>query len=350
MSPVIGSIDDAGVPAKHIEDVARRWALPVVPIRLPRKVGPRATGALLDACEMAGADIVHSHGYKANILLGLRRRTHRPPLVTTAHGWTATRGLNKLAFYEWADRRVLSRLDGVALVSPHMERMQVFSKRRLTNVTVIENGIPSLQERESLGGEQVGALPPDLLAYMRRRPTLVSIGRLSPEKAQTILVSALAEVVTDGLDVQALMVGEGGERAALVEQINREGLSDRVRLVGYMPLADRLLEPAAAFVMSSLSEGLPLSLLEAMQRRAPVIATRVGGIPAVLAEGARGALVEPGSASSLAAAIRHLIREPASSRKRSEAAWLAVQGQYSAKNMALAYARLYDAALAAHGR
>src|SRR5204863_232792 len=124
-----------------------------------------------------------------------------------------------------------------------------------------------------------------------RRPTLVAIGRLAPEKRFTLLLEAFARARSQsGGSHQLLIVGEGPERRVLARRIAVLRLAGSVRLAGYVDGADRLLARAAGFVISSRTEGLPLALLEAMQWRVPILASAVGAIPELLDEGRRGTL------------------------------------------------------------
>ena len=115
------------------------------------------------------------------------------------------------------------------------------------------------------------------------------IGRLSAEKGFAGLIEAFGRANRAHGDThQLLIVGEGPERAALAQRIAALGLHERVTLAGYVAGADRLLETAAGFVMSSLTEGMPLVLMEALQWGVPILATAVGAIPELLQDGRCG--------------------------------------------------------------
>jgi glycosyltransferase involved in cell wall biosynthesis len=114
-----------------------------------------------------------------------------------------------------------------------------------------------------------------------------------------------------------LIIGDGPQRAALEARITAHGMGEHIHLSGYVEGADRALQGAAGFVMSSLTEGMPLVLLEAMQWNVPILATSVGAIPELLGEGQRGRLVPPGSVEALADALK----EMASAGARCAEAW-----------------------------
>jgi glycosyltransferase involved in cell wall biosynthesis len=135
---------------------------------------------------------------------------------------------------------------------------------------------------------------------------VVAIGRLSREKGLVVLLEAFARVRA-ARACQLLIVGEGPERAALQRRIQQLRLSGSVLIGGYVEGADRLLEHAAGFVMSSLTEGMPLVLLEALQWQVPILSTRVGAIPELLEDVRRGQVVEPGDVAALAAGLERVL-------------------------------------------
>jgi glycosyltransferase involved in cell wall biosynthesis len=120
------------------------------------------------------------------------------------------------------------------------------------------------------------------------------------------------------------------------------GLSAAVRLTGYVDGADRLLERAAGFVMSSLTEGLPLALLEAMQWRVPIVATAVGAIPELLDRGRRGRLIAAGDVNALTDALQSLMSGDTDTRSVAAAA-AAVAERYGSARMAQGYLSTYEA-------
>jgi glycosyltransferase involved in cell wall biosynthesis len=147
---------------------------------------------------------------------------------------------------------------------------------------------------------------------MGNEPRFVCVGRLSPEKGHMILLDALGELAAEGLDFEMLIIGDGELRPLLEDRISSDGLSGRVRIAGWLD-SDSVrghLCDARALVMPSLSEGLPVAIMEALSLGRPVISTRVGGIPELVEPGRMGWLVAPGSASALADALRDALRAP----------------------------------------
>jgi glycosyltransferase involved in cell wall biosynthesis len=135
------------------------------------------------------------------------------------------------------------------------------------------------------------------------RPLILVVARLDPQKGHPDLLAAAAEVP----DVQFLLAGDGPDRLALERMAIELGVEDRVRFLGHRADVADLMAASDVFVLPSLYEGLPISVLEAMAAGLPVIATRVGGTDEAVVHGDSGLLVDPRAPSELAAAIRRVL-------------------------------------------
>lgn len=141
-------------------------------------------------------------------------------------------------------------------------------------------------------------------------PVVGNIAALVAHKGQKHLVEAAPAIVRARPDAQILIFGEGDLRPALQRQIKSLGLDHHVKLVGFRPDILSLLGGLDIFVMSSLTEGLGTSILDAMAASRPVVATTAGGIPETVVDGVTGLLVPPGHAAPLADAIITLLNDP----------------------------------------
>lgn len=142
---------------------------------------------------------------------------------------------------------------------------------------------------------------------------LLFVGRLSAEKGLSVLLRAVAQLRESGVPASLELIGEGERRGSLERETEDLGLGEVVGFTGWLPHGEALWERfdrADVFVLPSLEDMAPRVLLEAMARRVPVVATRVGHIPHVVRDGETGILVEPGSAPAIAAAVRRLCDEP----------------------------------------
>ena len=175
------------------------------------------------------------------------------------------------------------------------------------------------------------------------------IARLTEQKAHRYLFEALA--VTPGLaHLHLLVVGDGHLRDELRSQVERLGLSTRVHFVGARRDLGALLSATDIFVIPSLWEGLPLSMVLAMGAGLPVVATRVAGIPEVVTDGVTGLLVPPADVPALGAALERLTSNPALRRTIGEAAAAFVRPRFGVDGYVAAVTGLYDRLLAAESR
>ncbi len=333
--PVIASIGKIGEGAKALETEAAHRGIPVASFRM--RPGPNLSAAwkILEFARQEKVDLLHSHGYKGNILFGLLpARFRRMPLLTTLHGWTRTRRLSRIAFYEWLDRQMLPRLDAVVVVCRSMHAHPWITARNLP-LHVVCNGIPTLARQVE------NRLEPGIIEFCRGGFTIGAIGRLAPEKGFGQLIAAFKTVVEEDRAARLLIFGEGSERPALEAQIQSLDLGGNVSLPGFRAGAADYLPHFNLFVLPSLTEGLPLSVLEAMLAAVPVLSTRVGAVPELLEEGLAGFLVDSADAGCLASAVGEIRREPAAARRRAERARHRVQKHYSSQGMAEGYTAVY---------
>jgi glycosyltransferase involved in cell wall biosynthesis len=172
--------------------------------------------------------------------------------------------------------------------------------RRAEHTEVIAHGIDvdgvrrHLGERDAVRAE-LGIGDDELLA--------VTVANLREKKGYPVLLEAARRVVDAGAPVIFVAAGQGPLEAELRSRLSELDLGDRFRLLGYVPDAARLVAGADVFVLASEHEGLPLAVMEALALGVPVVAPRVGGIPALVADGSSGLLVPPGDASALADAV-----------------------------------------------
>lgn len=340
LKPILASIGDTGVGEKPLEAEAIRRGLSVKVFRMCP--GPNVRGALkvLRFARSEQVDLLHSHGYKGNILIGLMPRIlRRIPMIATLHGWTWTGGISRMFFYEWLDGVSLRSIDRVVLVNQSMREHPRLKRQPQLELAVVHNGIP--RETSSGADGESGELDREILDFCHQGFTIGAIGRLSPEKGFDVLLEAVAGLVADGEAVQLLLLGEGGLRRSLEEKAQKLGLEKRVYMPGYVYNARNYLPLIKLYAMPSLTEGLPIVLLEAMQAGVPIVASKVGGIPYVLENGQAGLLIEPGNVSSLKEGLCEVIRNREAAGQRTLVAQQLVHNQYSSQIMATKYLEIY---------
>lgn len=174
---------------------------------------------------------------------------------------------------------------------------------------------------------------------------LVTVARLSGEKGIDDLLRAVALLGEQGLAVRVEILGDGPLRAELEALAESLGVADRVNFAGFVPHGPQLisaLDDSDAFVLPSRSEGLPHSVVEAMARGLPVVATAVGGLPAFLRDG-NGVLVPVGDPPALASGVSQVLRDPDLRAQLSARSLKAAQHLHPATQLAEFCARLADA-------
>lgn len=333
--PWLCSIGSKKVSEKDLEREARKKSLKVKAFRF--RNGPNMFGAykILAFAQHTKFDIIHSHGYKSNILLGfIPRAIRKIPLIATIHGWTNTRTLSRMKIYEWFDLKSLKRIDAVIAVSQAMLSNPKFAGM---NVLVINNGILS-QNAKSL---PISADDP-IRTFCKSGFIIGSIGRLSEEKGHKYLINAFKLLLEKKRDVKLVIIGEGPERQCLEDHARKLGIVEHLFLPGYISNAWFFIRFFNVFVLPSLTEGMPITILEAMQAGATIVATEVGGVPELLGYGAAGFLVKPKDDKALADAIESTWQQPGTCADLSNNARMLFGSKYSREMMAEKYREIYD--------
>ena len=273
LEPVIASIGDKGIDTKPLEAEAERRGFPVQKFRM--HPGPNIAGAfeILRYAWRGGFDILHSHGYKGNILFGfMPRAVRKVAMISTLHGWTSTNGLSKMRVYEWLDAHSLKFIDAVVLVNKGMLHSPRLINIRGVNFQVVNNGIPisscsSILSQANLTNQPFNNLYKKVVDFSQGGFILGTIGRLSSEKGFLYLIDAVKQARTSFDDIRLVIIGEGEDRKLIEEKIIECKLEKHVMMPGYIKEAKHYLKLFNAYVISSLTEGLPISLLEAMEAR-----------------------------------------------------------------------------------
>ena len=266
--------------------------------------------------------------------------------IATAHGWPVRTLRERLVYYP-ADRRLLRRFAQVFAVSDDLRDRLVAKRAASSNVETLHNAVDV----------EVFRPDPESRARVRREwgvgddaRVIGSLGRLDPEKRPDLLIEAFAAVAAACSEARLVVAGAGARGGRLEVAARRLGVLDRCRLLGYRADVEDVLRGFDVFVQASDSEGSPYSLLEAMASGIPVVATAVGGTPALVRDGVDGLLVEPSDARALARAIEETLRSPAEAARRAEAARARVSAERSLRGRQERMARHYRRLLDGHPR
>ena len=347
LEPTIASIGKKHIPEKPLETEAIKRGFRVVKFRMFPGPNPYGMLKVLRYARHNGFDILHSHGYKGDVAFGLMPRGFRKlPLVSTLHGWTSVKGISKNAIYEWLQRKSLGHMDAVVLVHEAMLSHPRLKNLNGVNFHVVNNGIPisndAPSEAPSFTPSDDAELDQQIVSFCTKGFTIGSIGRLSKEKGYKYLIEALALLTRNRIEARLIILGEGSERKSLDNLVEDHNLRDMVLMPGYIAHAKKNIPHFNLFVLPSITEGLPITLLEAMQANVPIIATNVGGMSEVLQEGKGGLLVDPGRPKNLAEAISRLYHDPSLAKDLASASYQTALTKYTSKTMALAYLDSYE--------
>jgi glycosyltransferase involved in cell wall biosynthesis len=280
-------------------------------------------------------DIVHAHSSKAGILGRLGAALGRAPVrIFTAHGWAFAANTGWAArLYLWADRFAAS-LTSVVICVSERERTEGLRARtcRSDRSVVIYNAV------------DVHAAPQTALTGAP--PQVISVGRFKAPKDPLTLVGALGQLEPGTF--RATVVGDGPDGPQVAAAVHQAGLESAVDLVGERLDVPALLARADVFVLASLSEGFPMSLLEAMAAGLPVVASAVGGVSEAVIDGETGLLVAPNDPDAMARALRTLLSEPDLRRRLGEAGRDRAVALFDLPRFRDAHLRLYRDALDRH--
>lgn len=262
---------------------------------------------LLGEIRKEGFSLIHTHGSRANLLGRLAGRRLKVPVVSTVHSSLKQDYLSpKAALLALAlDRLTLPLTSGIITVSEALA--EEVAHRGGRNIRTIYNGIHTLpnlasrEERETLrqNFRRTWQIPEDALV-------LGSIARLHPTKGLHTLLKATQILGTQFPKIHVLLIGDGPLHAELQKQATAYALPHT--FTGYLSEAYQALPAMDLFVLPSISEGMGLVLLEAMQAHLPIVATTVGGIPEVIRHLQDGLLVPPEQPEALAKSCGEILQ------------------------------------------
>lgn len=339
INATIVSIGNHQVTEKAIETEAVKRKIPLRVFRM--KDGPNFIGAyrVVRTAKQDNVNIFHSHGYKGNILFGLMPKFIRKiPIISTLHGWIVGNRFSRKTIYVWLDKLSIRNMDYVITVNQRMQAFLPESMKNKGKVTTIENGISSDVNKVEIRNAE------DLIKKLpQTRYTIGSIGRLSKEKGFIDLVAVLEMLRSYDVDVCLIIIGDGPEREILEQEAKQRGVSEYLVLPGYQSSIDSYLTIYDIMLLPSLTEGLPLTLLEAMRSRTPVIATNVGGMPVVIENGRGGIIINKESPYELSQAITQLINDKSLALSYADYSYKKFKDNYTVEKMERKYFHIYEA-------
>jgi glycosyltransferase involved in cell wall biosynthesis len=341
---------------KPVGPVGERLAasgVPVTSLDMSESVGMfdllRSSRRLARRLAARRIDVVHSFLPRANIMSRLANRLARPARPHVAN--EESTDFRRAHGVQWLNRLTASWSDRILAVSPEVR-----------DVLVGREGLPADRVEVLPKGIDVAAVDAIVPCDLRRELGLsaetrivCTVGRLVPDKGQVYLVRALAAAGRP--DVHLVMVGGGPEEQRLRDEATACGVAERVHLLGPRPDAVAVMKSAVLFCLPSLEEGRPITLLEAMASRLPIVATDVGSVAALVRTGETGVLLEPvqtwrpgvspdpgraaAGVAALAAAMARVLDDPAEARRLGAGARRLIEESMSVEQTVERLERLY---------
>jgi glycosyltransferase involved in cell wall biosynthesis len=297
---------------------------------IPDRAYVREGAFIADLCRRHRPAVIHTHGFRPDVVDAAVGRYLDVPTITTVHGFTG--GGWRVGLYERIQCRAFRWFDAVAAVSHPLAQRLAASGVRRDRIHVVPNAFtPPAQTLDRATARQALSIPEDGFV-------VGWVGRLSREKGADILLDAVARL--PGVPVNVSMLGEGPDREALQHHAAELGIGERITWHGVVRDACSLFRAFDVLVLSSRTEGCPIVLFEAMATGVPIVATRVGGVPDVVSP-AEASLVPAEDAAALAAGIAEVFRDREHAAARARAAHRRLLAEFQPAAWVARYDALY---------
>ena len=339
---VLGVFSNTSNPNLQLHEAAIREGIESHLIPCNGQIDWTVATSIRQLAEATGADLIHAHGYKADVYTYFALRRTKLPFVSTCHNWLKEGLL--VSCYGMVDRFVLRNYAAVIAVSDEVKAQLLKAGVRKDKIHLIRNGI-DLRPFEQ-------ATPSLRVAFSSAKGLTVGwIGRLSREKGADIFLRAVAIVVAEHPDARFVVVGDGPDLSMLNALMQKLDIEENVSFVGRRGDMPGVYASLDVMVSSSRQEGLPMAILEGMASSLALVATAVGDVPTLVLDGRTGITVPSEDVELLAAGIARLLQDPEIRERYGKAARKLVEEQFSAEQMAAEYLRVYaDAAPENNGR
>jgi glycosyltransferase involved in cell wall biosynthesis len=294
---------------------ARRLGIPVEIVRESGRFDLSVLDRLRVIFRDQKTDIVQTHGIKSHFLVSLlRRRAFR--WIAFHHGYT-TEDL-KMRMYCQFDRWSLRHCDSLVTVCTEFSKLLARRGASRDRIYVVPNSI-AIDSSEVAASGQIR----QRLRIADNERVVLTVGRLSSEKGHRYLIDAVSKIISEspGMNLIVLIAGTGPIMKKLKGAVQKYGLDQRIKFIGYYSDVRALFSIADLFVLPSLSEGSPNVLLESMAARVPIVATNVGGVPELVSDGESALLVPPSNGMRLAKSMTEMLADKSRASRLADAAF-----------------------------
>jgi len=335
--PIIGVIRNTQDPHIELAEIAQSHHIDTKIFDCCGQFDVRTLFALRCFLTRNKVGILHSHGYKADFYAMLATRFKKISLLATCHPWNETEYSLKARLYARLDRVLLRNFDKIVAVSDEIRRDLLASGISESKVSIIDNGIDIQRFAISYNKNEIRK------KFNIRGETQVigTIGRLTKEKGHLLFIQAARMLRETFPNTFFIVVGDGPLRKKLQKKSVELGLQNHLLFMGIRKDIPKLLAVMDIFVLPSLSEGLPMVLLEAMAARKPIVATNVGAISKAITHNKSGILVRA-NVHDLKEGIAALLCHKDKCRSLAKKGYEKVTREFSSEHMAQKYIEIYE--------
>ncbi len=340
---IVGCLTNYRKTKPELGKEAERMGLDVEYFPMKIRFDPFVIRSVSDRIRKSDVRLVHAHGYKSNLVGLISARMRGIPVITTNHLFPPMPlSDKKLQFYSKLDVFLsLRRLDMIIAVSEDIRKRLIERGVEEARIVCIENGVDldGYQAPDGWGRSEFKKS----LGIKTDSFVIGTLGRLTPQKAHHVLLKAAKRVIVEKPFAVFIIAGDGFLKDELKEYAEQLKISQNVKFLGFRSDTRRLLSIMDVFVLSSIDEGLPMAMLEAMAAKLPVVATSVGDIPKVIKNDENGLLVEPKNSNALADKILFLLDSPTVRKTIGIKGFETVKEYYSKEAMCKKYLSVYEA-------
>jgi glycosyltransferase involved in cell wall biosynthesis len=333
---LLGIFSNSANPNLQLHDLAQQEGIESHLISCRGQLDLSVPATIRSLAATTNADLIHAHGYKADVYAYLAMRRSTTPLVSTCHTWYDD---NRLVWlYGVIDRRILRRYAAVIAVSDDVRQRLLQAGVSANHIHFIRNGIDLRPFTNATPSLRHLATPEGLLIGW--------VGRLTRDKGPDLFLHAIARLRPNFPTARYILVGEGPFRPECERLITSLALGDIVHLLGQRSDMPAVYASCDLLVSSSRLEGLPMAILEGMASTLPWVAPQVGAIPLAIHDNQNGILIPPENVEILANSMARLMQSPEERARMGAVGRQLTESEFSAERMSEDYLRIYTAAIA----
>ncbi|MFH1458941.1 MAG: glycosyltransferase family 4 protein [Candidatus Omnitrophota bacterium] len=327
--------DDQTLESK-LKKEADKLNLPNIFIEMKSKFDLSAIFKLRKILKNLNIEILHTHGYKADLIGFFAGLFLEIKLLSTVHGWIGDTFLVKI--YDFMDKVVLRGFDNIVVVCEKFKLDLIKFGINKNKIKIIHNGI----DLNEIIKKRPDRETKNFLRIAEDKKVITVIGRLSLEKGHKYFLAAAKKLVWENQDLVFLIVGDGPLESELKRMARIYNIEDKVIFAGFRDDVADIISISDVIVLPSLSEGFPLVILEAMSMAKPVVATDVGDVKFLVKDTETGVCVKPAQTNQIQAAINKILTNPNLAQEMANQGKKLVNREYKIENMIEKYKEIYE--------